>query len=949
MRLPASGFRLASCTALLLLTLTPLPAHSRASRATQAQRAAQPQIDPSLYSQLRWRTIGPQGNRVSAVVGIPGDPNTYYAGAASGGVWKTSDGGINWEPIFDGQPVQSIGSLAIDPSDPSTVWAGSGEACVRSHISLGNGIYKSTDAGNTWTHMGLENTGRIAEVRIDPLDRNTVFACALGHAYGPQQERGVFRTKDGGRTWERVLFVDENTGCSALVMDPSNPRVLLAGLWTIEIRTWGRESGGMNGGIFMTRDGGTTWQRLSGNGLPRPPVGKIGLAIARSNPQRIYAQIETGDGVPWKDYEPQSGELWMSENGGETWVLVSHDRNVMGRAHYYTHMDVAPDDEFETYFLAGSYAVSHDGGRTLQVPSGPSYPGGDNHDIWIDRTNADRMIIGNDGGASITTTRGRSWRHIQLPIAQMYHVTVDNQIPYYVLGNEQDDPSYRGPSNTKSGSTIPRSEWHPVLGGESGWATPDPTDPNIIWSTASGSGSVGGIVVRFDERTRTGHHVEVWPITTGGHPAGEVRYRFIWDAPLHISAHDHNKVYTGSQHVHVTTDGGRSWEVISPDLTLNDRSRMGPSGGLTQDNIGVEYAGTLFSIAESPVQAGIIWAGSNDGLVHVTTDGGRNWTNVTRNITNLPPWGTINAIAPSRYDANTAYIAVDFHQVNGRDPHLYKTTDLGRTWRPIVNGIPKSPLSYTNSIAEDPVRRGLLYAGTENALYVSFNDGELWQPLQNNLPHAPVYDIKVQEHFNDLVLGTYGRGFWILDDITPLRQLTPDVMAQDAYLFAPRAAYRFRARAVQVSMSDDPTVGENPPYGASINYWLKAAPRGPVTIEIQDGSGRTVRTLRPSGQAGSNRVYWDLEGEPTQEARARTKPLYADWVELGRDGTRSMDGVGRMSILMPPGRYTVKLSVAGRELTQPLEVRKDPNSGGSEQEVQAQMPLLNDIYNDVNT
>lgn len=941
------GFVASLALSLLALSAPLAPGQQR----RPAQPRTQPQIDPSLYRELRWRHIGPVGNRVSAVVGIPGDPNTYYIGAASGGIWKTTDAGVNWEPIFDDQPVQSIGALAIAPSDPSTVWAGTGESCIRSHISIGNGIYKSADAGRTWAHMGLDNTGRIAEVVIEPHNPNTVFACALGHAYGPQQERGVYRTRDGGKTWERVLFVDENTGCSALVMDPSNPRVLFAGMWTIEIHTWGRESGGMNGGIFMSRDGGTTWTRLEGNGLPHPPVGKIGLAIARSNPNRIYAQIETGDGVPWRDYEPQSGQLWSSADGGRSWQLVSHDRNIMGRAHYYTHMAVAPDNEYETYFLTAAFTTSRDGGRTLDVATGRSSPGGDNHDIWIDPTNGDRMIVGNDGGVSISTTRGRTWFRVQLPIAQMYHVTVDNQIPYYVLGNRQDGPSFRGPSNSKlggfGGGTIPRGEWHSVGGGESGWATPDPEDPNLIWSSSSGSGSVGGIVVRFDERTRTGHHVEVWPVSTGGHPAAQVRYRFVWDMPLHISPHDRNKIYVGSQYVHVTTDGGRSWQVISPDLTLNDRSRMGSSGGLTPDNIGVEYAGTIFHIAESRVQPGLIWAGTNDGLVHVTTDGGRTWTNVTRNIPNLPPWGTINNIEPSRYDANTAYLTVDFHQVNGRDPYIYKTNDLGRTWRLIVNGIPKSPLSYTNWVTEDPVRRGLLYAGTENAIYVSFNDGELWQPLQNNLPHAPVYDIKVQEHFHDLVIATYGRGFWILDDITPLQQLTPEVMARDAHLFAPRPAYRFRQRSAPMTMPNDMTAGQNPPYGASINYWLKAAPRGPVTISIQDASGRTVRTLEGRAQPGINRIYWDLEGEPTREARARTSPLYADWLQPGPEG-RPVPGMGRMSILMPPGRYTVKLTVDGQELTQPLEVRKDPNSGGSEEEIREQMPLLNDIYNDVN-
>ena len=914
-----------------------------------AQRVAELQgPEPDQYSELRYRHIGPVGNRVSAVVGIPGDFNTYYLGAASGGVWKTVDAGVTWEPLFDDQKVQSIGAIALAPSDPSTVWVGTGESCIRSHISLGDGVYKSTDAGRAWVHMGLEKTGRIAEIRIDPRDANTVFACALGHAYGPQQERGVYRTRDGGKTWERVLFVDENTGCAALVMHPTDPQVLFAGMWTLEIHTWGRESGGMRGGIYVSRDGGGTWTHLTGNGLPRPPVGKIGLAIAHSNPNRIYAQIETGDGVPWKDYPPQSGQLWSSTDGGRTWELVSHDRNIMGRAHYYTHMAVAPDNELETYFLTASFARSRDGGRSLETMSGRASPGGDNHDIWIDPTNANRIIVGNDGGVSITTTRGQTWSRAQLPIAQMYHVTMDNQVPYWVLGNRQDGPSYRGPSNSKTGGTIARSDWHGVMGGESGWATPDPVDPNLIWSTASGSGSVGGIVVRFDNRTGTGHHVEVWPVSTGGHPAEAVKYRFIWDMPIHISPHDRNRVYVGSQFVHVTTDGGRSWQIISPDLTRNDRSRMGISGGLTPDNIGVEYAGTIFHIAESRVQRGLIWAGTNDGRLHVTTNGGASWTDVTGNIPNLPPWGTINNIEPSRYDAHTAYVAVDFHQVNGFDPHLYKTNDGGRTWRMIVNGIPKGPLSYTNWITEDPVRRGLLYAGTENALYVSFNDGELWQPLQLNLPHAPVYDIKVQEQFNDLVIATYGRGFWILDDITPLQQLTPDVLARDAHLFATRVAYRLRPVAPRAATANDMTAGQNPTYGASINYWLKAAPRAAPTVTILDASGKTVRTLRGTARVGVNRVYWDLEGEPTLQPRALTPPLHADWVPVPADTGRVMPGLGRLSLLMPPGRYTVRLTVDGRDFTQPLELRKDPNSGGSDREIQEQMPLLTAIYDDVN-
>jgi photosystem II stability/assembly factor-like uncharacterized protein len=945
----------ASLTLVAVSLVTSAAAQRRARAAAEATPAAQ--LDASAYAQLKYRYIGPVGNRVSAVVGIAGDPNTYYAGAASGGIWKTTDGGVHWEPIFDDQPVASIGALAVAPSDQNVIWAGTGEAFIRSHISIGNGIYRSTDAGKTWKHMGLGETGRIARVIVDPRDPNAAFACALGHSYGPQPERGVFRTKDGGATWDKVLFVNDSTGCGDLAMDPNNPRILFAGMWQIEIKTWGRESGGAGSGLFVSRDGGTSWTRLTGKGLPARPVGKVAVAVAPSNSNRVYALIETGDGAPWGGKETDRGLLWRSDDGGDTWRLVGRDRSLAGRAHYYSRFAVAPDDEDEAYFLTGSFGVTVDGGDSLRIVQGSESPGGDNHDMWIDPGNANRMIVGNDGQVAVSTTRGRTWLRVQLPIAQMYHATVDNQIPYFVYGNRQDGPSTRGPSNSKlggfgggggGGGTIPRGEWHSVAGGESGWATPDPEDPNIIWSSASGSGSVGGIVLRYDERTRQAQHVEVWPVSTVGHPPADLKYRFVWTFPLTISPHDRNRVYVGSQHVHVTTDGGKSWQVISPDLTLNDKSRQQISGGLTPDNIGVEYGGTLFAVAESRLKAGLIWAGSNDGLVHVTTDGGKGWTNVTRNIPNLPPWGTISNIEPSRFDSGTAYLTVDFHQVNNRDPYVYKTTDYGRTWRQIVTGIPKSPLSYAHVIKEDPVRRGLLYLGTENALYVSFNDGDAWEPLQTNLPHAPVYWLAIQEHFNDLVVSTYGRGFWILDDLTPLQQLTPQVQAAGAHLFKPRAAYRFRNHTAPFAPSDDPTAGQNPTYGAAINYWLKSAPPGDVSITIADAAGQTIRTLQGSKNVGINRVHWDLRNEPTREARLRTAPLYAPEMPLGPEGWRAAPGMGRLSVLMPPGTYAVTLKVGDQQLKQPLEVRKDPNSGGSAEEIQTQGKLLVDLQGDLN-
>jgi hypothetical protein len=916
------------------------------SAPASAQQPAR--VGPDVYGQLQWRFIGPEGNRSDAAAGVPGDPSIYYVGSASGGIFKTIDGGIHWQPIFDHEPVSSIGSLAVAPSDPNVVWAGTGEPFIRSHISVGQGIYKSTDAGKTWALMGLERTGRIPRVIIDPRDPNVVLACALGHAYGPQPERGVFRTTDGGRTWDKVLFVDENTGCSDLAMDPKNPRIFFAGMWQIEIHTWGRESGGPGSGLFTSRDGGVTWTRLTGHGLPTRPVGKVAVAIAPSNPDRVYALIETGDGVPWKGQETDYGQIWRSDDGGANWRMVNADRGAMTRAHYYGRMAVAPDNENETYYLTESFNRSLDGGQTLVALTRAEGPGGDHHDMWIDPTNANRMIVVHDQGVSITTNRGRTWLRQRLPNAQMYHVTVDNQIPYNVYGNKQDEPTYRGPSNSRLGARgIPRAMWHSVGGGESGWATPDPVDPNIVWSTASGSGTVGGIVVRFEENRRQMRNVEVWPDQANG-PAADLRYRFVWDAPFLISPHDRNTIYIASQHVHRSTNGGQRWEVISPDLTLNDKTRQQSSGGLTPDNIGVEYAGVVYAIAESPKVAGLIWAGTNDGLVQVTRDAGKTWTNVTKNIPNLPPWGSIRSIEPSRYDAATAYLTVDFHQVNNRDPFVYRTTDYGRTWKAIVNGIPHSMLSYARCIREDPVRRGLLYLGTENAIYVSFDDGENWQPLQTNLPHAPVYGIAVQEHFNDLVIGTYGRGFWILDDITPLRQLTPEVLASDAHLFPPRQAYRFRDITAPSTPYDDPTIGENPPYGADINYYLKAVPSGNVTVTILNPKGEVVRTLTGTKTAGINRIYWDLRYEPTSEVRMRTSPLYAPYVRVGPEGWRPAPGTGRLSVLAPPGTYTVKLSAGGRDLTQPLAVLKDPNSAGTEADIDAQMKVLFDLRRDLN-
>jgi photosystem II stability/assembly factor-like uncharacterized protein len=899
--------------------------------------------DPDALKRLTYRHIGPMGNRVSAVTGIPGNTHVYYAGAASGGIWMTEDGGIRWRPIFDEQDVQSIGALAVAPSDHNVIWAGTGEAFIRSNISIGKGAYRSTDGGKHWKHMGLEKTGRIGRIVIDPNDPDIVFVAAMGHCYGPQPDRGVFRTLDGGKTWDKVLFVDENTGCSDIAMDPSNPRILFAGMWQLVIRTWGRVSGGPGSALYRSLDGGTTWKRLEGRGLPDPPLGKIAVAIAPSEPRKVYALIETGDGVPWEGKPTSTGVLWRSEDGGDSWKLVNYDHNLTQRPHYYSRCAVSPNDPDEIYFCSVRFMKSLDGGETVR---GAPMMGGDNHDIWIDPTNGDRMMVGNDQYISVSINRGKSWRGYGLPIAQMYHVAVDNQIPYYVYGNRQDGPSTRGPSNSLYGYMgIPIGEWHSCGGAESGFAIPDPVDNNIVWS-----GNYQGALDRYDERSRTSRAVDVWPDYSMGTPPAPLKYRFQWTFPIAISPHDHNKVYAGSQYVHMTTDGGQSWQVISPDLSTNDKSRQQSSGGLTPDNASVEYACLVFALAESPAQEGVIWAGTNDGQVQVTLDGGKNWTNVTKNIPGLPAWGTVSNIEPSRYAAGTCYVTVDFHQVNNRNPYIYKTNDFGKSWKSISSDIPLSVFSYVHCVREDPVRRGLLYAGTENAIYVSFNDGENWIPLQSNLPHAPVHWMVVQEHFNDLVVATYGRGFWIMDDITSLQQLTPEVFESEVHLFEPRPAYRFRSRSQPMADMLEPSVGQNPFYGATINYYLKTRPKGKVKLEILDAQGKTIHTLNATNNPGINRIIWNLRYDTSESIKLRTKPEYADWVEIGKSGWRPyISWGGPVSLFAPPGKYLVKLVVGDNEFAQELEIKRDPNAPGSEEGILKQMEVLKELRDDSDT
>ena len=877
-----------------------------------------------------FRHVGPVGNRVSVVVGEPGNLNVYYIGAASGGVFKSEDGGHSWRPIFDDQPSQSIGALAVAPSDPNVVWAGTGEAFIRSNVSIGNGVYRSTDGGESWTHMGLTESGRVGRIVVHPNDPDIVFVAAAGHLYGPQEERGLFRTMDGGGTWERVLFSGENSGSIDVVMDPSNPRILFAATWQMQMWTWRRESGGPESGLWTSRDGGDTWLRLEGNGLPRGTIGKVGIGMTPADPDRIYALIETNSNRNYEDIGEHEGTLWRSDDGGRGWSMVNADHALAQRSLYYSRLAVAPDDADEVHFMSTAHTKSLDGGVSFT-----SISGGDNHDMWIDPLLPDRMIVGNDQGVRISLNRGRSWYRPLLPIAQMYHVHADTKIPYNLYGNRQDGPSSGGPSNTLSGGAIPIGAWGSVGGCESGFAVPDTVTNDVVWS-----GCYEGILERHQISTGITRTVSVWPDNPEGWAAADVRYRFQWTFPVHISPHDNNTVYAGSQHLHRTTNGGQSWDVISGDLTRNDISRMQKTGGLTTEDVSPTYASVLFAIAESPIEPGLIWTGSNDGLVQVTRDAGGSWTDVTANIPDLPEWGTVSNIEPSRFDPAVAYITVDFHQLGGTDPYVYKTEDFGRSWRSLAADIPHSVFSYAHVVREDPTRPGLLYLGTENSLFLSLNDGEQWTPIQGDLPHAPVYWLEVQKHFNDLVVGTYGRGFWILDDISPIQQMTDDVVASAVHLFDPRPAYRFLPRESRNSQPGDPAAGENPDYGATLNFFLGDVPQGQVTVEIETEGGAPVRTLPARGvSVGLNRVVWNLRYEASATPRLRTPPIEHEHREVGQSGWRPPPDGGPVRPLAAPGRYLVRLRAGGEEHTAWLDVLRDPESEGSATEIQAQLDL----------
>jgi photosystem II stability/assembly factor-like uncharacterized protein len=877
------------------------------------------QIDPKTYGGMKWRLIGPfRGGRVITVAGVPSQPNTYYFGAVAGGVWKTSDGGNTWDPLFDKQPVSSIGALAVSDSDPNVIYAGSGEACIRGNISYGDGVYKSTDAGKTWTNIGLRDTRHIGAVIVHPTNPDIVYVAALGHAYGPNPERGVFRTRDGGKTWEKVLFADDRTGAIEIVFDPKNPHVLFAAMWEGWRTPWTLNSGGAKDGLYRSADDGTTWKRVEGNGMPDGPLGRIGVAVSGADSNVVYALVEA-----------KEGGLYRSEDGGEHWSLVNPDHRFRQRAWYFTHVWADPRNANTVYIANTGLFRSTDGGKTFERLLAPH---GDHHALWIDPNDPSRMINGNDGGATISVDAGKNWTtQNNQPTAQFYHVAADNDFLYRVYGSQQDNSSVGIPTRTDHGY-IDRGDWTAVGGGESGYIVPDPRDSNIVYADDEGP-----FLTRFDRRTAQAQSIQQWPEDISGHAAVTQKYRYTWTMPIVVSSHNPGVIYHTSQFVFRSTDAGHSWHEISPDLTRNDKSKQQDSGGpITKDQYSVEYYDVVFALAESPKQEGVLWAGTDDGLIQLTRDGGKNWSNVTPK--EIPEWSAISLIEASPFDTAAAYVAVDAHKLDNFHPYIFKTSDFGKSWTKIIAGLPDN--SYVHAVREDPAKKGLLYAGTETGVWVSFDDGAHWQPLQLNLPVTPIHDLIV--HNDDLVVATHGRSFWVLDSIAPLRQLTAAVASEPAHLFAPATASRSRMGHMQPRRYP---IGENPLEGAYIYYWLKEVPKEPAKLEFLDAQGKVIRKFTSEvkkkaedkdefdrdpevehipAEAGLNRFVWDLRYEPPAKIPAA---IYDSGPPAG-------------PLALPGTGFQIRLTSAGKSYTAPLEIKMDPRVKISADELRAQFDLL---------
>jgi len=873
-----------------------------------AQAAAK--YDTSLFRALAWRPVGPfRGGRVTAVAGVVDQPLVYYMGATGGGVWKTTDGGLTWQATSDKDfTAGSIGAIAVAPSDPNVVYVGTGESPIRGNLSPGDGMYRSTDAGKTWIKIGLADAGQIAHIAVHPRNADIVYVAVLGHAFGPNATRGVFRSKDGGKTWEKILFKNDSTGAIDLALDPTNPRILYAGFWQAVRRPWELVSGGPGSGIWKSTDGGDTWKDITlSRGLPAGIIGKIGLAVSPVSHDRVWALVEA-----------DSGGLFRSNDGGATWTRSSGDNEIRQRAWYFTHVVADPGNVDGVYVLNVTLLKSVDGGKTFTNLHAPH---GDHHALWIDPRDPQRMINGNDGGATVSQNGGATWTTLDnQPTAQFYHVIATTHFPYRLCGAQQDNSTVCIASRTDR-LGISDKDWYDVGGGESGWIAARQDDPDVVFA-----GSYGGYITRFDRRTGQARAVNAWPDNPMGWGAAALKYRFQWTFPIVLSPTNPNDLYIGAQVVFKSVNDGRSWQVISPDLTRNETAKQGPSGGpITKDNTSTEYYNTIFTVAPSPRDSQLIWVGTDDGLVQVTRDGGKTWQNATPK--DLPEGALVSTVEASPHDPATAYVAATRYKLDDGRPYAYKTADYGKTWRKIVAGIP--PDHFVRVVREDPAHRGLLFAGTEFGVYMSLDDGAAWQPLQLNLPVVPIHDLTLKDH--DLVAATHGRAFWILDDITPLEQLTDDIARGGSHLFTPRDAVRFQGPGFTPERALT-GVGTNPPNGAIIYAYFKGKPEAEATLEILDARDSLVRRIssRPTeGQdtlkveAGLNRFVWDL-----RYADAHRFKGLVFWA----GGTRGP--------LAPPGVYRVRLSVGAWSETQPFTVVKDPRVEATAEDLRKQFELL---------
>jgi photosystem II stability/assembly factor-like uncharacterized protein len=880
---------------------------SLVTAAQQAQPAGTPQPTPEnpedaateikSFERLEWRNIGPanMGGRIADIEGVAGNPNLVYVATASGGLWKTTNGGVKWTPLFERQGSLSIGDIALEPGNPEVIWLGAGESAVRNSISFGDGVYKSTDGGKTWQHTGLRDSEHISKILVNPRNPDVVYVGAQGHAFGPNEERGVFMTTDGGRTWAKTLYIDAEHGVADMDIDPSNPNILYAVMWKFRRTPWTHTSGDERGGLFKSIDGGRTWKKLEG-GLPKL-VGRIGVAVAASNPSVVYAITEAKEGT-----------LWRSDDRGETWRNVSKQTSIVSRGFYYTHVRVDPTNENRVFAVASTLFLSVDGGRSFRPVSGRTHV--DFHALWLDAQNPKRMWQGQDGGIAVTYDGGENWEVVNnFPAGQFYQIYADNRQPFYnVMGGLQDNGAWTGPSRTREPAGIMNDDWRMISFGDGFYVFNHPDDPDLYLSE-----SQGGNLFRTDMRTREQQLVVPYMGDDGG-PAEAARYRFNWNTPVVPSPHDKNTVYLTGNVVFKSTDFGKSWTTISPDLTTNDKEKQKSAGGpVAFENTGAEYHTTIISFAESPLRAGVLWAGTDDGNLQVTTDGGKDWKNVVKNVPGLGPNSPVSHVEPSRVDPDLVYAAFDRHMLDDRRPYVYKSADGGRTWQSIAGNLPAN--AYVWVVREDPKNPRLLYAGTELGLYVSYTGGGNWTSLAlKNLPVVAVHDIVIHPRDNDLIIATHGRSIYVLDDATPIQQLTPEVAREDVHLFDIRPALRYATRMSRYGVGDKIFTGANPPYGALVSYYLKARPddKTKPRLQILDEKGKVVSEIENiAKEKGLNRVSWNLRYGGPQVRRTPTDE------EVPFTG-------GPRGPQVVPGTYTVRLVVSDKSFEKKVEVRLDP-------------------------